>query len=241
MPRPTRLADGPKVSPQLPLPLPPPVSLAGEDFLVAGPNRDAVQRLEAWPAWRTPALVLWGPTGCGKTHLAHVFLGRSRGVLVEHRALRLDQAIDVAARAAVCIVDDADRAVAEGIERPLLHLHNTIAERGGHLLLTGEAPPVLWPIRLADLRSRLLAADAVGIGSPDDELIAAVLVKLFADRLLKVDEDVVGYALPRIERSFAAARRLVADLDTAAARGRRRRITVPLVREVLAAAADRLR
>jgi len=239
MRRPARLADGQKVSPQLPLPLPPPVSLAGEDFLVAGPNRDAVERLQAWPAWRTPTLVLWGPTGCGKTHLTHVFLGRSRGVLVEHRALGLDQAIDVAARAAVCIVDDADRAVAKGIERPLLHLHNTIAERGGHLLLTGEAPPAAWPIKLPDLRSRLLATDAVGIGSPDDELVAAVLVKLFADRLLKVDEDVVRYALPRIERSFAAARRLVADLDAAAAEGRRRKITVPLVRDVLATAAER--
>ena len=221
---------------QLPLPLPPPVSLAGEDFLVAGPNRDAVQRLEAWPAWRTPALVLWGPTGCGKTHLAHVFLGRSRGMLVDHRALRLDQAIDVAARAAVCIVDDADRAVAGGLERPLLHLHNTIAERRGHLLLTGEAPPVRWPIELADLRSRILAADTVGIGRPDDGLIAAVLVKLFTDRLMKVDEGVISYAVARIERSFAAARRLVADLDTAAAQGRKRKITIALLREVLGTA-----
>ncbi len=99
----------------------------------------------------------------------------------------------------------------------------------------------MWSIKLADLRSRVLAVDAVSIGSPDDELIAAVLVKLFSDRLMKVDEDVVGYALPRIERSFAAARRLVADLDTAAARGRRRRITVPLVREVLGSSAGMIR
>ncbi len=218
---------------QLPLPLPPPVSLAGEDFLVAEPNRLAVQRLEAWPVWRTPVLILSGPTGCGKTHLAHVFLNRSRGVLIDHCALRLDQTVDIAARAGICIIDDADRAVAAGIERPLLHLHNVIAERRGHLLLTGEGPPARWPFTLPDLRSRLLAADTVDISSPDDGLIAAVLVKLFADRLLKVDAEVIGYALPRIVRSFAAARRLVADLQAAAARSRRRRITVPLVREVL--------
>ena len=126
--------------------------------------------------------------------------------------------------------------MADGLERPLLHLHNTIAERGGHLLLTGEAPPVRWPIELADLRSRILAADTVGIGRPDDGLIAAVLVKLFTDRLMKVDEGVISYAVARIERSFAAARRLVADLDTAAAHGRKRKITIALLREVLGTA-----
>lgn len=220
---------------QLPLPLPPPVSLAGDDFLVAEPNRLAVQRLAAWPAWQAPVLVLSGPTGCGKTHLAHVFRDCSRGVLVDHQALGLGDAVDLAAAASVLIVDDADHAVAAGLERPLLHLHNAIVERRGHLLLTGETPPARWPVALPDLRSRLLAADAAGIGEPDDGLIAAVLVKLFADRLLKVDAQVIGYAVPRIERSFAAARRLVADLATATAGSRRRGITVPLVREVLRA------
>ena len=217
---------------QLVLPFAAPASLTGEDFLVAAPNVDAVRRLECWPDWRSTALTLWGPTGCGKTHLSHVFLTRSQGMLVGHQALAFDQAIDVAARATACIVDDADQAVAQGFEKPLLHLHNTLAERGSHLLLTAETPPVRWQMGLADLRSRLLAADVVGIGSPDDELIAGVLIKLFADRRLKVEDEVILYALPRIERSFAAARRLVADLD-AAALGQRRKVTVPLLRQVL--------
>jgi chromosomal replication initiation ATPase DnaA len=222
---------------QLVLPFGTPASLTGEDFLVAAPNAEAVQCLQRWPDWRSTALTLWGPTGCGKTHLSHVFLARSEGMLVSHEALAFDQAIDVAARATVCIVDDADQAVAEGFEKPLLHLHNTLGERGGHLLLTAQTPPVRWQIGLADLRSRLLAADAVGIGTPDDQLIAGVLVKLFADRRLKVDEEIILYALPRIERSFAAARRLVADLD-AAALGQRRKLTVALLREVLGARVD---
>jgi chromosomal replication initiation ATPase DnaA len=153
-------------------------------------------------------------------------------MLIDCATLHFDQTIDVAARANACIVDDADRAIASGLERPLLHLHNTVAEHGGHVLLVGEAPPARWRIALADLRSRLLAADAVGIAAPDDQLIAGVLVKLFGDRRLTVDEDVIPYALQRIERSFAAARRLVANLD-AAALGRRRKVTVGLLREVL--------
>jgi chromosomal replication initiation ATPase DnaA len=221
---------------QLPLPLEYRPSLAGEDFLVAPCNRNAVRWLDRWPDWPTRVLVVHGSSGCGKTHLAHVFLGRCRGMLVDQGAFGLDQAIDVAARSAACIIDDADRAVAEGFEMPLLHLHNALVEQGGYLLLTAEAAAARWPIRLADLRSRLNAATSVGIGPPDDDLIAGIMVKLFNDRRLMVDDEVIRYALPRIERSFAAARQLVAQLD-AAALGNRQKITLPLIRSVLNSAA----
>ena len=217
---------------QLPLPLEYRSSLAGEDFLVAPCNRNAVRWLDRWPDWPTRVLVVHGSSGCGKTHIAHVFLGRSPGVLIEQGALGLDQTIDVAAHSAACIIDDADRAVKAGLEVPLLHLHNALVERGGSLLLTAEEAPARWPLRLADLRSRLYAANSVGIGLPDDELIVGVMVKLFTDRRLAVDDEVIRYALPRIERTFAAVRRLVAELD-AAALGARRKITLPLIRSVL--------
>jgi chromosomal replication initiation ATPase DnaA len=221
---------------QPPLPLEYRPSLAGENFLVAACNRNAVRWLDRWPDWPTRALVVHGSPGCGKTHLAHVFLGRCRGMLVDQGALCLDQAIDVATRSDACVIDDADRAVAAGLEVPLLHLYNALLERGGYLLLTAQAAPARWPSRLPDLRSRLNAVTSVGIGPPDDELIAGIMVKLFTDRQLVVDDEVIRYALPRIERSFAAARRLVAELD-AAALSNRRKITLSLIRSVLSSTA----
>ena len=98
-------------------------------------------------------------------------------------------------------IDDAEGAD----EEALLHLYNMLAERQGHLLLAAREPPARWTIRLADLRSRLLAAPAVAVDAPDDALLGAVLVKLFADRQLRISEDLIAYLLPRIERSFAAA------------------------------------
>lgn len=217
---------------QLPLALSHAPSLADEDFLVAACNADAVRWLDRWPDWPSPVLVLFGPPGCGKTHLLHSFLARSRGMLIAPEVLASDLAIDVAGRAPTCALDDADRVIVDGFETPLLHLYNGVCEAGRQMLLTAETPPSRWATRLPDLRSRLNAVVSVGIGEPDDETIAGVLVKLFADRRLKVDDDVILYALPRIERSFDAARRLVADLD-AAALGARRRITVALLRELL--------
>ncbi|MHA1113356.1 MAG: hypothetical protein ACTSRY_02480 [Alphaproteobacteria bacterium] len=98
----------------------------------------------------------------------------------------------------------------------LFHLYNLLAEAGGHLLLTARAAPSRWRIPLPDLASRLGAAPAVAIEAPDDALLAAVLVKLFADRQLAVDRRVIDYLPPRMERGFAAARDLVARIDRAA-------------------------
>jgi chromosomal replication initiation ATPase DnaA len=215
---------------QLPLALELPPSRAGEDFLVADCNREAVRWLDRWPDWPSPALVLHGPHGCGKTHLAHIFAGRIGGAPIDHGALAREEPFFLPAPAAL-VVDDADRAVEAGLEEQLLHLYNRTAERGGHLLLVGECATARWPIRLPDLRSRLLATPQAGIGAPDEALLGALLVKLFADRQLKIDDDVILYALPRIERSFAAARRLAAALDEAALG--RRRLTMSLVRAVL--------
>jgi chromosomal replication initiation ATPase DnaA len=88
------------------------------------------------------------------------------------------------------------------------------------------------------LRSRLLASPAVAVEPPDDALLSAVLVKLFADRQLRVSEDVINYLLLRLERSFAAAQEIVAALDRAALADQRA-VTVPLARETLSRMQDR--
>jgi len=212
---------------QLPLDLGHRPALGGEDFLVAPANADAIAWMDRWPDWRGPGLVLYGPAGCGKTHLAHVWQARTQAPLVRAADLGEEPRAILGGRR-VCVVEEASACA----ETALLHLYNVLAERKGHLLLTDREPPARWPGQLADLRSRLLTLPAVRMGVPDDQLFAAVLVKLFGDRQIDVSEEVVAYLLNRIERSFAVARKLVGELDTAAL-ARHRRITVPFVREIL--------
>jgi chromosomal replication initiation ATPase DnaA len=197
-----------------------------DDFLVAPSNAAAVAWLDRWPDWPSAALALHGPPGCGKTHLAHVWQARSDALLCAGAALTASAVPELAAGPVV--IDGAEEAAA----RPLLHLVNLVAERGRHLLLTSPEPPARWQTALPDLRSRLVAMPEVAVLAPDEALIGAVLLKLFADRQLAVGEDVVVFLLHRMERSFAAARRIVAALD-AAALAAHRRITVKLARRVL--------
>lgn len=206
--------------------------LAGEDFLIAPCNADAVAWIERWPDWPAPVLVLHGPAGCGKTHLGRILVVRAGAPLVTAASLAGEDAARLAA-APVCVVEDADRVAGDGAaEEVLLHLLNLVAEGGGHALVTARAAPPRWALGLADLASRLNAAPAVAVGAPDDALMAALLVKMFGDRQLRVDADVVPYLVQRMERSFAAARQLVVALD-AMALAERRNITVPLARRVL--------
>lgn len=200
---------------QLALPLPHRAALGREDFLVAPCNADAVAWLDRWPRWPSGGLVVWGPPGCGKTHLGEVW--------------RLRAGPDD------LLLDDA---AAIPDERALLHRLNYARERGASVLLLSREPPSRWGVALADLRSRLLALSAVAVGAPDDALLAAVLIKLFADRGVAVGDDVISFLIARMERSFAAAGRLAEALDWAAL-AERRPVTQALARRVLEALAVR--
>jgi ATPase involved in DNA replication initiation len=202
-----------------------------DDFLISDANREAVHWLECWRRWPAPALILYGPPGCGKSHLVSWFRGHTQAKVIAPASIDVRNDGIFAAAAGMYIVEDADRAD-EAAEEPLLHLYNVVAAGGGRLLLTARVPPRDWPVRLPDLRSRLQAAPTAAILAPDDTLLGAILIKLFRDRQLAVDDDVVSYLLPRIERSFDALPRIVDCLDRSALAARRR-LTVPFVRAVL--------
>jgi chromosomal replication initiation ATPase DnaA len=213
---------------QLPLDFAYRPAMGQEDFLVAPCNEDAVAWVDAWPQWPASAVCIYGPAGCGKTHLANVWRARSNALVLSPRAMDGGAPADLLGDAQACVVEGAEAAH----EQTLLHLFNLLVERRGHLLLTASLPPARWNVALPDLRSRLLAAPSAEIGPPDEGLIGAVMIKMFADRQIHIPHDVVIYLGMRIERSFDCVRRVVELMDRAALSAHRS-LTVPLAREVL--------
>ena len=207
-------------------------ALGGEDFLVAPSNAEAVAWVERWPGWPGTALVIVGPRGAGKTHLAHVFQALSAAPVITPGILREEGADRVLDRQPALVLEDAEAFVGAGLEEELLHLYNLAREGDVKLLLTAETPPARWSIGLKDLSSRLNTAQVAEIRPPDDALLTALIVKQFADRQLGVDQDVLTYMLARMDRSFAGVSDLVRAIDEAAL-AQKRAITIPLVRRVL--------
>lgn len=193
-------------------------ALGRADFLVGASNAEAAAWIDRWPDWPEPGrgLAIVGPAGAGKSHLAAVWRASSRAALVTANTLTTD-GVPNALGAATCAV--VERADAIHDEEALLHLYNTVVERGGALVILSRTPPVRLDIALPDLASRLATLPVATIGLPDEALLAGVLAKHFADRQVLVREDVIAYLVSRMERSFDAAERLADRMDRAALEG----------------------
>jgi chromosomal replication initiation ATPase DnaA len=214
---------------QLAIDLPPRPAHGRADFLASECNRAALEQIDRWPDWPGRRLVLYGPASSGKSHLARLWCAESGARYVPARDLASELPLANGALPPAMVVDDAEAAS----ERALLHLCNSCAEAGMALLVVSRNAPAAWAIDLPDLASRLRAMPAVGIDMPDDTLLAAVLVKHFADRQLRIAPSVIGYIVPRMERSFAMAASLAARLDELALAGGRS-IGLALARQALA-------
>ena len=213
---------------QLPLALAHDPQYGREEFVVGPSNVTALRLIESWPNWPAPVVVLSGPRGSGKTHLAHIWSDRAGADDFPATALA-DPNAPPHLRRALAVEDIDGAAVAE---QALFHLINRVIESRAALLLTSRSAVEDWAVSLPDLRSRLRLATPAALGAPDDELLRQVLVKLFADRQLIVEKPVIDYLLLRMERSLSAAVALVEALDRAAL-AEARRITRPMAAQIL--------
>ncbi|CAN0393310.1 unnamed protein product [Phaeothamnion confervicola] len=210
---------GPRVPPrQLAFALGHSESFAREDFLAGPSNEAALALVERWPDWPNRMMLLVGPEGAGKSHLAAIWAETAGARFAAARALE-DANLPAALATGALVVEDL---TADGFdERALFHLINLVREEGAFVLATARTAPAGWRLTVPDLASRLRALPTVQLQAPDDRLLRAVIVKLFADRQLAVEESLVAYLATRIERSFAAARAAVEALDREALRLKR--------------------
>jgi chromosomal replication initiation ATPase DnaA len=199
---------------QLALALDHPESFAREDFLSGPSNAATLALIDSWPDWPSRAIVLIGPEGSGKTHLATIWAAAAGARVASANKLG---AFDVPAMLATgaLVIEDAE-AVTD--ERALFHLMNLAREEQAFLLLTARSAPSSWQIATPDVVSRLRAMPTALLQAPDDAMLRGVMVKLAADRQFVLDDSVVSYLVSRIERSFAAARAAVVALDQEALR-----------------------
>ena len=222
---------------QLPLELPHRPALGKEDFLIANCNLEAVKLIDSWPDWSFFTACIYGSEGCGKTRLANVFSNRVSLLTnypyklpcVKASALRFESVHELFRQNPCLIVEELSPDINE---EAMFHLYNLYRNEGGNILFTAEEAPARMCFKLKDLQSRLNIIPSVEIKAPDDELLSSLLVKLFMDRQIMVSPEVINYLLNNMQRSFAYARKIVAEIDNLSL-ARKRAVTVPLVKEAM--------
>jgi chromosomal replication initiation ATPase DnaA len=224
------------------LPLRP--ALDRDAFMVTSSNGEAVSLIDHAAQWESPVQWIYGPAGCGKTHLAAVLAQDFNVLTLNAQALAQNPDLEALLRGengANMVVMEALDSLQMSDEESLFHVlnhtrHNTGQTRQKLLLLSRE-PAARLSVTLPDLASRLKAVPAIAMGSPDDALVGGLLAKLFADLQLRVDDKVIAYMVPRIERDFAAMGRLVTAIDQRALT-LKKPVTVRLVAAIMSAYDD---
>ena len=214
---------------QLAFVLPHAESLTRDNFFEGPANTAGLALVDSWPEWPSRVMLLVGPEGSGKSHLAAIWAEQSGARSISAHALTAASVPGALATGAL-VVEDLN--APDFDERALFHLMNLAREDGAFALITARTPPSTFQIELRDLRSRLRAVPTVALLPPDDELLRALIIKFCTDRQMAADDSVVGYLATRIERSYAAARRAVELLDTEALR-QGRPVTRALAAELL--------
>lgn len=222
---------------QLALNFPHRPSLDRDDFLVASCNHEAVSMIEQWPNWPYFAICIYGPQGCGKTHLANVFAAQYAKLTNQPYRIPFIKAEQLSMDRYHKLSDNESCIVIENLhelknEEALFHLYNAYRDQGKHILFTSEIAPARLNIKLPDLRSRLNIVPTSEIISPDNDLLSALLVKLFSDRQIMPEPEIINYILNNMQRSFHFARELVQEIDNISL-SRKRAITIPIVKEAL--------
>ena len=199
-----------------------------DDFFMADCNSEALDQIDRWPDWGGSALCVYGPAGCGKSHLLDIWSRKTNALFLDLGSLTVENFPWLAEGSSVACdgCDDLNK------DQILLHLINLIGEVNGYLLMTARSSPADWNVILPDLRSRLAIIKSVKVSRPSDEMLSALFYKLLSDRQVVINSDVVNYLIKRVDRSFAGLQKAFEFCDAIAIKNNQA-ITIPIVRRVL--------
>ena len=205
-----------------------------QDFLVTQSNQLAYDWIQKWPQWPSHGLIVWGSTGCGKTHLAHVWaqMVQAQSLMVHWMQPEDLNHLDTFPGGQGVILENIEEFM-EHFPKQLFHLYNILKEQKGCLLCTSKTPPSQWNITLADLSSRLLSLPNVQILPPDDDLLRGILHKRFSDLQIHTSPQVIEYMIKNTERSFEALQNAVDQIELHL-QNFGGNVSIPLLKRILA-------
>ena len=169
-----------------------------EDFYVSPGNQQAYDFINSWPRWIKRIVNIFGPPGCGKTHLINILKSKIQSLLI--LAKDVDAEILSQYKIKEClIIDDFNNNIKENI---LYSIINSAFQDNKYLIISSKVSLKEFGIKLEDLKSRFKSFIDIGINMPTDDMIRVILTKNFSDKQIQISEKNIEYILKNIERSY---------------------------------------
>ena len=212
---------------QLAIPLPDQVTTDASTLLVEAATREVWTWLSAWPEWPLPQVVVVGPVGAGKSHMARALSLLRGGIL-----LTAEESLDplyLVHSFPIIIVDGYD---CYKDESWLFHLYNLAQEHHRQVVYFGRTAPASHSFMVKDLASRLRSLPCLEIHEPDDDLFRKLFRKELLKRGMLCGDDILEYIYRRFDRSYTTIHYLVKVIDELTL-SQQRPLTLPLLKEII--------
>lgn len=203
---------------QLALNFSPHTEMGRSDFMVSACNHAAFSLIDSWPNWYGSGVLIYGPKGCGKSHLANLFVQKIQTFTPKPMPVKIIAASAINMRNIKHLALENIAIVIENVSannnnEALFHLFNLFNTEGKYMLWTANQAPNYIKFPLKDLQTRINMLPNAAISEPDDIMLQMLIVKLFNDRQIKVSADIPNYIINNAPRSFAFIEKLIEEID----------------------------
>ena len=221
-----------KNSKQLYFDMPDKTALGIEDYIITESNSFAFDLISRMIKGEINQGVISGPSFSGKTHLSKILIkniGSNESLYIDRDYKKI---IEKAGSSNLIVIENIDKLIEDRSEEDLFHIINFTKENDKKLLMTSCKSISNIEFKLEDLKSRLNAILEAKIMQPDDELMKLVLIKIFNDKQLLINPNVINFLKSRLERSYKSINDFIEKIDKFSLE-KGKKITIALINDLI--------
>ena len=181
-----------------------------QDYYVSSNNFSAYRLIESWPNWPDKWVNIYGPKGCGKTHLSNI-LKKKINVIEILDAKKIDEEKIFKFEKLDClIIDNYENNIEENFFYSIL---NHFKQLDTYIVVNSFLPIKNMKLQLKDLKSRTESFVSLGIDLPTDDLLRVIISKSFSDKQIDLSPKISEYIINNIDRSYEKVFRFIKEID----------------------------
>jgi ATPase involved in DNA replication initiation len=221
-----------KNSKQLYFEMPNKQALGIEDYIITDSNNFAFDLIVKMVKGEINFGLISGPPYSGKTHLSKILIKNARNYKILYFDRDYQNMLNRFEDSDFFILENINNVKHDKFEQKLFHIINLAKENNKKLLMTSRKPISEIDLNLEDLKSRLNSILEAKIKEPDDQLMELLLIKIFNDKQLKINPNIIDFLVSRLERSYESINLFIEKIDKFSLE-KGKKITIPLINDLL--------